>query len=240
MTYNYQSKKSSSTMSIVLSCAVSSITLILLLPHLSFAQLNGIANYTGSAQPNAIKNFTGSIEITSKIRNLMKSQAHISLTNSTEKALAVIGPNSYPSLNSLVFLRGFLVYSVTVTSPDNISHRVIVDAGTGKILSVEQIFPPPSKPSNQNWTGSFEIGSKILELMKDSTRVNLIQATNMAMSTIGPNSFAYFHAIAIIRGFLVYDILVIDQGNASHRVIVDAGNGNILSNEQLFPPPALR
>jgi hypothetical protein len=35
------------------------------------------------------------------------------------------------------------------------------------------------------------------------------------------------------RGFLVYDVFVLDSSNNIHRVIVDPGNGKVLSNQPL-------
>jgi hypothetical protein len=35
------------------------------------------------------------------------------------------------------------------------------------------------------------------------------------------------------RGFLVYDVLVLDPSNNIHRVIVDPGNGKVLSNQPM-------
>jgi hypothetical protein len=36
-----------------------------------------------------------------------------------------------------------------------------------------------------------------------------------------------------LRGFLVYDVFVLDSSNNIHRVIVDPGNGRVLSNQQM-------
>jgi hypothetical protein len=35
------------------------------------------------------------------------------------------------------------------------------------------------------------------------------------------------------RGFLVYDVFVLDSSNNIHRAIVDPGNGKVLSNQPM-------
>ena len=35
------------------------------------------------------------------------------------------------------------------------------------------------------------------------------------------------------RGFLVYDVFILDTNNNVHRVIVDPGNGKVLSNQPM-------
>jgi hypothetical protein len=47
----------------------------------------------------------------------------------------------------------------------------------------------------------------------------------------GSNSSAVAAFIHPERGFLVYDVFVLDSSNNIHRVIVDPGNGKVLSNQ---------
>lgn len=41
--------------------------------------------------------------------------------------------------------------------------------------------------------------------------------------------------LIVQKAFLVYNIIVLDPNNRVHRIIVDAGNGKILSNDPVFP-----
>jgi hypothetical protein len=50
---------------------------------------------------------------------------------------------------------------------------------------------------------------------------------------VGPNSHAVSVRIGVVRGFVVYIALVSDTNHSIHRVLVDAGNGKVLSSTQL-------
>ncbi len=54
------------------------------------------------------------------------------------------------------------------------------------------------------------------------------------MECVGPNSHAISAHVAVVNGYLVYTVRVVDTNNNIHRVIVDAGNGKVLSTIQ-FP-----
>lgn len=84
--------------------------------------------------------------------------------------------------------------------------------------------------NNTNWTGSVQMASKISQLVRSQTHVPLTDATTTAMHVVGANSSANSATLVVLRGYLVYDVLVTDSNNILHRVIVDAGNGNTLSN----------
>ena len=49
----------------------------------------------------------------------------------------------------------------------------------------------------------------------------------------GSNSSAVAAFIHPERGFLVYDIFVLDPNDSIHRVIVDPGNGKVISNQPM-------
>ena len=49
----------------------------------------------------------------------------------------------------------------------------------------------------------------------------------------GLNSSAVVAFIHPERGFLVYDVFILDTNNNVHRVIVDPGNGKVLSNQPM-------
>ena len=85
---------------------------------------------------------------------------------------------------------------------------------------------------NQNWTGSISLFSPILDPLKSKIHTTLNNATTSALNAVGggTNSSAVAAFIHPENGFLVYDVFVLDSSNIIHRVIVDPGNGRILSN----------
>jgi uncharacterized membrane protein YkoI len=94
---------------------------------------------------------------------------------------------------------------------------------------------PFSMSSSQNWTGSISLFSPIIDAFKSKIHTTLNEATTNAIKAVagGSNSSAVAAFIHPEGGFLVYDVYVLDSNNNIHRVIVDPGNGKILSNQRM-------
>ena len=88
---------------------------------------------------------------------------------------------------------------------------------------------------NQNWTGSISLFSPIIDAFKSKIHTTLNSATTSALNAVGggTNSSAVAAFIHPDNGFLVYDVFVLDSSNNIHKVIVDPGNGRILSNQPM-------
>jgi hypothetical protein len=90
---------------------------------------------------------------------------------------------------------------------------------------------------NQNWTGSISIFSPILDAFKSKIHTTLNNATTSALNAVGGGISSNSSVVAAFihpgRGFLVYDVFVLDSSNNIHRVLVDLGNGRVLSNQQM-------
>jgi hypothetical protein len=89
---------------------------------------------------------------------------------------------------------------------------------------------------NQNWTGSISLFSPLLDMFKSKIHTTLNDATTSAINSVrgaGSNASAVAAFIHPENGFLVYDVFVLDSSNNIHRVIVDPGNGKVLSNQQM-------
>jgi hypothetical protein len=92
---------------------------------------------------------------------------------------------------------------------------------------------------NQNWTGSISLFSPIVDAFKSKIHTTLNDAITSAINSVGGTGAGGSNASAAVaafihpeRGFLVYNVFVLDPNNNIHRVIVDPGNGKILSNQQ--------
>jgi hypothetical protein len=100
-------------------------------------------NYMSMSSGLQNQNWTGSISIFSPILDAFKSKIHTTLNNATTSALNAVGGGT--SSNSLVVAafihpeNGFLVYDVFVLDSSNNIHRVIVDPGSGRVLSNQQM-----------------------------------------------------------------------------------------------------
>jgi hypothetical protein len=97
---------------------------------------------------------------------------------------------------------------------------------------------------NQNWTGSISLASPILDMFKSKIHTTLNNAITSAIGAVGggatgaaAGSNASTAAVAAFihpeNGFLVYNVFVLDPNNNIHRVIIDSGNGKVLSNQQM-------
>ncbi len=93
----------------------------------------------------------------------------------------------------------------------------------------------PSSTMTQvsNLTGSISIFSPIISGFKSSIHVSLTDAIKTAENSIGNNSTTVAAFIHPDKGFIVYNIFALDYNSNAHRVIVDPGNGKILSSQQM-------
>src|ERR671933_2134558 len=89
----------------------------------------------------------------------------------------------------------------------------------------------------ENWTGSIPLFSSILNAFKSKINTTLNDATTNAIKAVGGGAGSNASAVAAFihpeNGFLVYDVFILDSSNIIHKVIVDPGNGRILTNQQM-------
>jgi uncharacterized membrane protein YkoI len=95
--------------------------------------------------------------------------------------------------------------------------------------------PNSMRMNSANWTSSVSLFSPIIDAIKSKIHTTLNDATTNALKDVGGglNSSAVAAFIHPERGFLVYDVFVLDTNNNVHRVIVDPGNGKVLSNQSM-------
>ena len=75
----------------------------------------------------------------------------------------------------------------------------------------------------------------MIDAIKAKIHTTLNDATTNALKTVGggSNTSAVAAFIHPERGFLVYDVFVLDSNDNVHRIIVDPGNGKVLSNQPM-------
>lgn len=81
------------------------------------------------------QNITGSINLKSTFFNSIASQVKVSLSDAAAIAQKQVGNNSHVVSAHLDVANGFLTYTVCAIDPDMNIHRLIIDAGNGKVLS---------------------------------------------------------------------------------------------------------
>ena len=94
---------------------------------------------------------------------------------------------------------------------------------------------PNSMMANRvpNINGSVPILPAMIDALKPRVHTSLNDATTAAINSVGGNSSAVAAFIRPENGFLVYNVIVLDASNNIHRVIVDVGNGKVLSSQSM-------
>jgi hypothetical protein len=87
--------------------------------------------------------------------------------------------------------------------------------------------------SGTNITGSVSLAHLIAKTLASEVNVTLVKATTIAEKAVGINAHAVSARLAVVHGFLAYRALVVDSNYDFHTVLVDAGNGNVLSSAPL-------
>jgi uncharacterized membrane protein YkoI len=96
----------------------------------------------------------GSINVGQEIKNFFNENAKISFNTAAETALNQI-PNGKILGGHLGVTQGFLTYTFFVVEPiDETGHKVLVDAGNGKVLHTSEGFPISTFASS--WKGHGE------------------------------------------------------------------------------------
>jgi uncharacterized membrane protein YkoI len=85
----------------------------------------------------------------------------------------------------------------------------------------------------QNITGSIQLRNIIGSAISSQIKVSLIQAIMAAVKAVGSNSHAVAANLGQENGFLTYTVWVVDGSYNFHRIVVDAGNGNILTSQNM-------
>lgn len=95
--------------------------------------------------------------------------------------------------------------------------------------------PNSTRMSSANWTSSVSLFSPMIDAIKAKIHTTLNDATTNALKTVGggSNTSAVAAFIHPERGFLVYDVFVLDSNDNVHRILVDPGNGKVLSNQPM-------
>jgi uncharacterized membrane protein YkoI len=85
----------------------------------------------------------------------------------------------------------------------------------------------------ENVTSSINLMNIISNAIGSQVKVSLSNATTTAETLIGNNSHAIAAHIGDVNGYLVYTIFVLDPNMNFNTVIVDPGNGQVLSSKQM-------
>jgi hypothetical protein len=89
---------------------------------------------------NQSENITGSINLAPTLFKAISPQIKVGLSDAVKSAETKLGNNSRVIAANLGHENGYLTYTVWALDPDMNLHRVIVDAGNGKVL-LSRVLP---------------------------------------------------------------------------------------------------
>jgi|SRR6476661_1704545 len=99
------------------------------------SNMTGVGNMTGGGMMmGGGPNITGSIKMSSVIGNALSSQIKVGLSQSAMTAEQAVGNNSHAVAAHFGVDNGYLTITVWVVDGSYNIHKVIVDAGNGKVL----------------------------------------------------------------------------------------------------------
>jgi len=126
---------------------------------------------------------------------------------------------------------GLLYFAVT-----SIHHQANAQMMMGQPQGGPNMMRGPGTMMNitgANITGSVPIFPTISKAIALQVHTSLVNASMTAEKTVGGDAHAVSSHLGVENGFLVYTIWTIDSNNNIHKVIVDAGDGTVLSNQQI-------
>ena len=86
---------------------------------------------------------------------------------------------------------------------------------------------------SSNITSSINLMTVISEAIGSNINISLSDAATTAETSVGNGSHAASAELGENNGYLVYNIMVIDPSMNFSKVVVDPGNGEVLSSKQL-------
>ncbi len=127
------------TIAVTASITIGTLTYSYVQQVVSAQNQNSSGSTIGNASAVPLRNFTGSVQVFPKLSQVIQSKANVGLSSAATSAQTTVGANSHVISAHLGVVNGFLVYVAHVVDANNNIHRVIVDAGNGKVLSTIQL-----------------------------------------------------------------------------------------------------
>jgi uncharacterized membrane protein YkoI len=142
------------------------------------------------------------------------------------------------SISGIAIALGFVMLS---SGSDVLAQQQTNNTVKGSMMAMMPNGQQMSQNSNSmrmntmNLNSSVSLFSPVIDAIKSKIHTTLNDATTNALKAVGggSNSSAVAAFIHPERGFLVYNVFILDTNDNIHRVIVDPGNGKVLSNQPM-------
>src|SRR5215208_4371503 len=121
-----------------------------------------------------------------------------------------------------------------ITIQQNASAQKTADpSATNMTMSDTMMEPRDMMMRGENVTSSINLMNIITNALGSQIKVSLSNATTIAENSVGNNSHAVAAHLGDENGYVVYTIFVLDPSMNFNTVIVDPGNGQVLSSKQI-------
>ena len=141
-------------------------------------------------------------------------------------------------LTTTIIVSGTLIFAAVIamsassTIQQNASAQT-THAGSTNNMTLMESGNMMTMGGGENITSSINLMNIISNAIGSQIKVSLSNATTTAENSIGNNSHAVAAHIGDVNGYLVYTIFVLDPNMNFNTVIVDPGNGQVLSSKQM-------
>ena len=109
--------------------------------------------------------------------------------------------------------------------------KVNAQMGSGNLTGGGMMGMMGMMGGGPNITGSIKLSTVMGNALSSQIKVGLNQSAMTAEKAVGNNSHAVAAHLGVENGYLVYTVWLVDGSYNFHKVIVDAGNGNVLSSQ---------
>jgi uncharacterized membrane protein YkoI len=149
---------------------------------------------------------------------------------------------NFNRLTTTIIVSGTLILSAVIamsgastftTIQQNASAQITHAGSTNNMTHTMMESGNMMTMGGENVTSSINLMNIISNAIGSQIKVSLSNATTTAETSVGNNSHAVAAHIGDVNGYLVYTIFVLDPNMNFNTVIVDPGNGQVLSSKQM-------
>ena len=179
----------------------------------------------------------GSIRVEKNRKAELHKMATVSLTEAVEIALSEFP--GYAVEAELDDEGGYLVYEVEIVTRKGEKAEVMIDAGNGQVLADADEDGEGEEKDENDEDGEYEEGSVSFHasIRVDQDRKNLHRLVKISISDAQEAALSVRPGTIIEselereNGYLVYSIEIADAEDRTVEVLIDAGNGKVLTVE---------
>jgi uncharacterized membrane protein YkoI len=127
----------------------------------------------------------------------------------------------------------FAIFFALASAVGAILETTLLESHAQADQNLNNSFKATGQFGKLNITGSISLGPTITESIRSQIHTSLSQAVTIAQQSVGQNSSVDGANLRAVNGFLVYAVNVVGNNATHYRVLVDPGDGRVLSTQSL-------